>query len=344
VSADERHAEVITYIPIKTDNEKVFMESGSAFLIEWAKASAYERVMEVEAIKELYHDATVNRISQELGIPSSEVKLENIIDRITVEGTRATPVTMPGTQIISAVYPLVPVQWNQTAPYNLSLPTPDSPATQSHVYTGCAVTAACQLLVATKPNLTIDGITMNWDYLAETKTISSSATQAKLNMLGKLHTWVYQTLDASPVYDSYGYHTGTGVLSSKSAWFYGAYLNSSIGYSAYDADNLKSSFDQSRPAFIHGQGHAWIIDGYIIAKKPFSPVSSTNTRMVMKSYDVFWHANLGWGGSQDGYYKLKLDTHVDFESGSYTFNTTALNIYPGLYTKNIAHNVTTYSW
>lgn len=338
VSADERNAEVITFIPQVAPNEELFVKSGSAFLVKWAETSAYERLLEVNKMRKELHDATITKISNELGIDESEVTLDNISDKITVNGTRSTPIQTPSTQIVTMRSPIVETEWSQESPYNLSLPTPNAPSTQSHVYTGCAVTAACQLMTAIKPDLTLDGTVINWDYLTQDPKITASAPQDKLEMLGKLHSWVFDQLEATPRYDIYGYHNATGVSAANQIWFYGNYFNHSEDYSAYDPDALLRSFNAGRPSLIRGQGHAWLVDGYIIAQKTANPKSATNRAVIIQYYDMFWHANLGWGGSANGYYKLKPDAHVEFESGNYRFTTDGLYIYPGLYKKSTSYN------
>lgn len=59
---------------------------------------------------------------------------------------------------------------------------------------------------------------------------------------------------------------------------------------------------------------------------------------IVKNYDMYWHTNLGWNGSYNGYYKLNPDTHVTFESGMYQFTTDELYVYPGLYAKESYFN------
>lgn len=338
ISADERNAEVITFIPQATQDKELFVKSGSAFLVEWAKASAYERLVEAEKTRKELHDVTVAKISKQLGIDESEVTIDNIADKITVIGTRSAPISAPTTQIVSMRSPLVKTEWSQDNPYNRSLPVPNAPSTQAHVYTGCAVTAACQLMTAIKPSLTLSGTSIDWDYLSETPMISASAPQRKLDMLGKLHAWVFNQLDAMPQYDIYGYHNGTGVSANSQVWFYGNYFNHSEDYEAYDPDALLRSLNAGYPSLIRGQGHAWLVDGYIIAQKAVAGSSISNRSVIVQYYDMFWHANLGWGGSANGYYKLKSNTHVDFESGGYSFSTDQLYIYPGLYKNSMSYN------
>lgn len=338
VSADERNAEVITFIPQAAPNEEIFVKSGSAFLVKWAEISAYERLLEVDKIQKELHDATIAKISNQLGIDESEVTIDNISDKIMVNGTRATPVQTPSTQVVSMCSPIVKTEWSQGSPYNLSLPAPYSPSTQSHVYTGCAVTAACQLMTAIKPNLTLNGTIINWDYLTQDTKITTNAPHDKLEMLGKLHSWVFDQLDATPQYDINGYHNGTGVSATSQIWFYGNYFNHSENYSTYNPDALLRSFNAGRPSLIRGQGHAWIVDGYIIANKAIANSAKSTRAVIIQYYDMFWHANLGWGGTANGYYKLKPDAHVVFEASGYTFTTEGLSIYPGLYKKDANYN------
>lgn len=338
VSGDERYPQVISYIPEIDEDENVFFESGAVFLTEWAKASAWDEINKVEQIKVNYRSATIAKISRELGIPELEVTYENIKNYVSVNGniiSRATPIQTPTTQVISGVYPpLVPVKWNQTSPYNRLLPVPTPPATQAHVYTGCAVTAIAQLLTACKPTLTIEGISIDWAYLTETETISTNAPADKLDMLGKLFKWIYNEVDAMPNYNENGEHTGTGVYTSMSSAFLSTYLYSSDMIS-YDPDVLLSSIQQRKPSWISGQNHAFVIDGYLICRKPHDTSFAVQPRAnIVLNYDMYWHVNLGWGGSYNGYYKLNPDTNVDIEAGSHTYSTQYLRIQPNLSKKN----------
>lgn len=338
-SADERNPEVIALISKLPSNNQEAVASGFSFLLEWAEKSSYENLLEVEKYRKKLSEQTIEKICSQLGIDKQDFCLESIKDHIVVEqlGSRTKPIDMPQTQIVSMCNPIVKTEWSQGSPYNLALPVPMKPSVQQHVYTGCAVTAACQLLTAIKPDLTIDGTLMDWNALTETTQVSESASKSKLDMLGKLHKWVYEQLDAQPMYDSNGFHTGTGVSANDQVWFYGHYFNHSEEYGAYDPDALLRSFRNSSPSLIRGQGHAWVLDGYIVCDKETTEtaLASKNTsRVFIKYYDIYWHANLGWGGTANGYYKVNPDTHVNFESGNYVFTTDGLYVYPGLYKKN----------
>lgn len=342
-SADERNPEVLALIPQAAKDEDEFVQSGSAFLIEWAKKSSYEKLSKVEKYRKMLCDKTIKKICKELAIDESDFDIHEVVDKIVIEQntTRSVPIDMPTTQIVSMREPIVKTEWAQGSPYNLLLPAPNPPSTQSHVYTGCAVTAACQLMTAIKPDLTLDGTVIDWDYLTETPAISANAPQDKLNMLGKLHLWVFDQLDAQPIYNSKGYHTGTGVSAASQVWFYGNYFNHTEEYGEYDADALLRSFQSGNPSLIRGQGHAWIVDGYIICQKDTeadlnSMIQAGTKADIVRHYDMYWHANLGWGGSANGYYKLDIDTQVEFEANGYLYTSEDLYIYPGLYKKAVS--------
>lgn len=336
VSADERYPEVIAYAPEASGDEKAFMESGAAFLTEWAKASALDEVLKVEQIQEEYHEATVAKISKELGIPESEVVYANIKDYLSINGepiTRSTAVSGPPTQLVTSKGPFVPVQWNQDSPYNRNLPAPLPTAWQSHVYTGCATTAIAQLFTACRPTLTIEGTLIDWDILTDNPKASIYDSPAKLDMLGKLFKWIYNELGAMPSYDANGNHTGTGVYTYMSDNLMTNYLNGGDLIS-YDPDVLLHSLNAYKPSWINGQNHAFIVDGYIICQKA-SNIAKVETRAdIVKVYDMYWHINLGWGGNYNGYYKLNKDTNVDIEAGSKTYNTQYLKIKANLSKKN----------
>ena len=336
VSADERYPEVIIYTPETSDDDEAFIESGAIFLTEWAKASALDEVLKVEQLQENYHATTVAKISKKLGIAESEVIYENIKDHLSVNGqpvTRATPVSGPPTQLITSKGPFVPVQWNQDSPYNRALPAPLPTAWQSNVYTGCSTTAIAQLLTACRPTLTVEGVQINWDLLTDKPKATIYDSSAKLDMLGKLFKWIYSELQATPIYDSNGQHTGTSVYTYMSDRFMTNYLNGGDLIS-YDPDVLLHSLNDNKPSWISGQNHAFIVDGYIVCKKK-SNLSNIETRAdIVKVYDMYWHINLGWGGSYNGYYKLNQDTNVDIEAGSRTYNTQYLKIKANLSKKN----------
>lgn len=54
------------------------------------------------------------------------------------------------------------------------------------------------------------------------------------------------------------------------------------------------------------QGHAWIIDGFLVGEMPDSNAL------------IYIHNNMGWGGSDDGYYEM--ESTVNIQGGGHDFN------------------------
>ena len=58
--------------------------------------------------------------------------------------------------------------------------------------------------------------------------------------------------------------------------------------------------------------HAWVIDGYAICTK--------TSREILRNNDLYFHANMGWGGPDNGFYKVNADASTDFETTLGTYN------------------------
>lgn len=89
-----------------------------------------------------------------------------------------------------------------------------------------------------------------------------------------------------------------------------------------NATRIITSLDQGFPVFVTGNdtetgnGHLWILDGYLMFKK------DSNARMQIMTSDTYIHANFGWGGFYDGYYlvdsgttNLTFQNQHDYSSG-----------------------------
>lgn len=318
VSADERNAEVITYIPKAAQDEATYVNSGSEFLVEWAKESSYKKLEETEKIRQELRDATVLKISKELGIDQSEVTLDKISDKILVEGLKAKPIDQVATWKVGCK-PIVKTEWSQGAPYNQFLK--DKETGKKVTVAGCAVTAACQLMTAVKPDLTLGGgIKADWGLLTKTPRMEPNETGSKANMVGLLFAWAFEELHATPIFDSKGENTATSVNSFWQNWFYfwkcDFYWNE-LHDGKYDYNYLLKSFQQGYPSLISGQGHAFILDGY--------------GGMSLSPRDLYFHANLGWGGTGNGWYKLDTDGRILFEATpNNSYDTDGLYVWTGL--------------
>lgn len=334
VSGDSRAPIVLAYIP-KVSNQEEFNLSAASELMRMSKESLLLDLMKMKSIRDSLKTITIEKISSSLGIKPTEVTLNVILQNVMLKSdgpnlTRATSTqieNMP-TQILSMVYPMITTNWDQRAPYNSKLMMANvwngSGGTYTNVYAGCAVIAVAQLLAYCEPSMTIGNAPVNWSLLKENSKISNTDSQQKKEMIGSLIAEIYEKTATQPSYNDSGYVTGSG------SYYYNyiPYMNQFVlsgDYQLYNADVVKNSLDRKRPLLIRGEGHAFILDGYIIAKK--------NTRTIVKNYDLYWHANLGWGDLNTGFYRLNLDTNVDFESGSNVYHTENLYIVPDIVKK-----------
>lgn len=322
VSADERNAEVITYIPKAAQDEATYINSGSEFLVEWAKASSYKKLEETEKIRQELRDATVLKISKELGIDQSEVSLDKISDKILVEGLKAKPINQQANWKI-VCKPIVKTEWSQGAPYNQFLKDLDTTKDRKINAAGCAVTAACQLMTAIKPTITINTTKIDWDRLASTPSISTSSWDtSRANMVGIVFKWAFAKLKAEPRFDNNNRNTETVVYTNYQTDFYKYYFNYDLRDQKYIYSALLKSFNNKQPSLIYGQGHAFILDGY--------------GGMSQSPRDLYFHANLGWGGTGNGWYKLNTDGSIKIEAyRNITYDTNKLWVWTGLYKKNV---------
>lgn len=328
-SGDERVPSVLAYIPHVSDEEGL-IESGAKALIDISKESLLIDLLKMKSIRDSLKILTIEKISIALGLEANEITEEVIATKTYIKDgdeilTRAQPIQsgkIP-TQILSYTGPLLETQWNQGSPYNSKLIKGYvyNSTNYTNVPAGCAVIAVAQLFAHCEPSMTISGLNMDWNLLKEKRTISNSDSQAKRDMIAILVSEIYAQTLTGLSYNEAGYIDGSG-----SSWInYVPYMNrflASDAHQIYDADKVYNSLNLLRPILIRGEGHAFIIDGYIICKK--------STRILLQSYDIYWHADLGWGDTNTGYYKINQDTNAHFETGSNTYHTENLYIVPNI--------------
>ena len=44
------------------------------------------------------------------------------------------------------------------------------------------------------------------------------------------------------------------------------------------------------------------------------------SREILRNNDLYFHANMGWGGPDNGFYKVNADASTDFETTLGTYN------------------------
>ena len=321
VSGDERSPALIAYVP--EYDESTLAISGAEIMFEKARASHLSDIVFVESLKDSLRGKTYAKISEMINVPIEKLSYELLKDRIRVRnesGTRASAVTTPPTRIYSFVYPLIKTKWNQTDPYNSTHPDivlDKNTGRMGKPYAGCVEVAIAQVFAYCEvPTFRAQGPAVDWNILKATPQISTTAPLTTRNMVGNLMLEVYQQAGGYYAWDSAGKHSGTPTPESK----FRPYIQRVISTGskqAYNWTTVQNSLTALEPVIIWGANHCWILDGYAVCKKSGSAGTS--------QYDTYVTINYGWGGSNDGYYKLDDSYHTDVNG---TNNTRQQSILP----------------
>lgn len=208
------------------------------------------------------------------------------------------------------IEPITKTKWDQGAPYNNDCPMDGDYHARS--VTGCVATAMAQLMkvhnwplkpVGNSGGIVFTGSTFDWD-----------------DMLDVYEDGKYNAKQSAAVARLMRY-CGAGVNMRYSAYMSGAYdvnvKNALVSYFGYASDIqtywkdytpqsrwndlVYSELAAGRPLYYSGSssrgGHAFVCDGY--------------------SSNEYFHFNWGWGGYQDGYYRLTALNPETGGAGSY---------------------------
>lgn len=207
------------------------------------------------------------------------------------------------------IAPLTKTTWNQDSPYNDQCPLDN---TGRRSVTGCVATAMAQLMkyhewplnpTGSSGGVVFDGTTYDWK-----------------RMLDNYEPNKYTPAEASAV-ATLMRQCGAGVNMMYSSWASGAYdnqvPNALINYFGYNpaikmvwkdytplstwTETVYGELAAGRPVYYSGSsnqgGHAFVCDGY--------------------SENDYFHFNWGWGGYQDGYFRLTALNPSSGGAGSY---------------------------
>ncbi|MBV4387339.1 MULTISPECIES: C10 family peptidase [Bacteroidales] len=352
VSADSRSAGVLAYI--ENGNFEKRNRTGAGLMLKLAEATTIAEINKVERLKAELRGKTLNKIASSLG--KTTITYDEVKDLIEIEGlkgndiiSRSPAYDKPLSQVVGAMPKggfLLNVEWSQNSPYNLLLPKSYHPLfhMETHYPMGCAVTAGIQALTAIKPNMNIDGVTIDWNILTKNPIINYNPDYGggdydAAMMASRLSKHMYEGTGTKPNIDEnfeYGPYDDPNIpcvkSSSTSTSALRDYLNKYVScgtyYDKYAPDPLLNTINANRQtpcvAIMGGThaaneqaekgSHAWVIDGYLICVK--------TSKEILKKNDLYFHANMGWGGPDNGFYKVNADTSTDFETelGNYNAN------------------------
>lgn len=203
----------------------------------------------------------------------------------------------------------VSTQWNQNpSPYYDYLPICSS--TNNHMYAGCSVVAAAQVIAYYEYPTNMDGWAFNWSGMKVVPNAVDIRNPLDRNSVGALMYFIGQHANANYTC------TGTGA----SVYTICNWLRSSYGYQtesfAYSFDRIVPYLNLRNPLMMHGfdtrynpaVGHAWVLDGYVTAAVVCYQAIVNNGNITNLTYlttvygNSYLHVNWGWGGSSDGYF------------------------------------------
>ncbi len=296
VPADDNLRPILAYSSLTLQDKSDMPPAFKMILESYASDVRYARSCKLEMVenKELWSEVTANSFSS--------------FDR---EGE---------------VSPLLTTTWNQDFPYNELCPA-DADGPGGHVYAGCVATAMAQVMKYW--NKPIQGTGSN-SYFAFGYGYQSANFGATTYLWDEMPDAVgFSNIPVATLL----YHCAVGVEMSFAPDGSGSNgmqaQNAFVNYFSYPGatyvqkDNygntawenlLKAQLDNGVPMYYSGSGtdvgHAWNCDGY----------QGTN----------YFHFNLGWGGSYNGYYYLNS---IVAGGNTLTYSQAAItNTIPGNYT------------
>jgi len=336
VVADVRFAKVMAYIPKVDDTD--FSQTGAEDMLALSESSVLFELERYNQIKDSLRNKTLEKIGKELNI--EKVEFDDVKDLLTIQGeitTKAAPIDdiwdYGGPNILpvvqSELLPRTKTKWSQNIPYNRKLPLGRmwnemfEEEYYDNVPAGCSVTAIAQIITVLQPRKSVNGVMMNWSYLTENPTIvepsyfSEGDPQDKRDMVALLFQDIYDKTQTTSEVDDAGYIVGSSTSNDKTLEYLRSVLNVESGIRSWDCNRVLNSLKANKLVWCGGQrlkeggeekrSHAWIIDGYCIA---------TYSIGIRKDWVLdFFHANMGWAGTDDGYYLIR--THYP-DGGTWT--------------------------
>lgn len=324
VSADSRIPKVLAYVPKKA---KEGTETAKDIMLDLSQKAALDYVNRIKNLKDSLREQTLEKVGQELGL-KSVIEFDGVKDYLLVADDlrmKSLPVENPSGVMVQ-VGPFASVQWGQSEPYNIKLPKLPM-FNDMHFPAGCGVVAMATCLSIVTPDMKVNSINVNWAYLKQrpyivglplygnpTETVDP---QDKLDMMGYLIHDIYYGSSTTTAFDKDPYFGSSGTTSANME----SYLKKHINIDTWRSMNLDDqlvSMNARNPIVMSGTtvdksgSHAWVIDGYRLCKK--------RTRELIKIYDIYFHANMGWDGTDDGYYMIASDLSLDFETGANHYN------------------------
>lgn len=219
--------------------------------------------------------------------------------------------------------PYVTVKWNQTYPFNMSMPADaywNNTEYNGKYPVGCGVIAMAQILSCTqKPAAAPAGsASYNWMYMnfvsnylnvsnylpfryTPSGTVFDTYTQQLSEVLN------YLGISFNRIFQSHQCGVSATEIIKALKKFDPAYY-AKANYTSVDVQGILAMLDAQKPVYVvgnneKGEGHAWVVDGYIHAnREETSSTGIPGINMVTTKKYYLYHINWGFSGSHDGYF------------------------------------------
>lgn len=362
VGGDDRYPKVIAYIPrfgMSEENAHLKTTSRSNnsqenLMLGLSKAVYRKKIVQISHAQTKKTE-TLKKIAKGLNISSSDVDSDALNEYISRYGTvetsmendmademtRSSSMDAPGSKVVKSYGKPCGVLWDQWGPYNYMYDEDWvdilGMCSYTHHPAGCAVVAIAQIMAALEPaGMKCCGQKIDWAYLKEKKVVNSGPfgeidEQRKIDMVAALFRDIYNKTKSYPTWgtgqtDKWPSElvecvTQTGTSSSNVYDYFNNLSTVTVvnyntsGLMKWDPEVIRQSLQYSFPVFVGGNGHAFVLDEFLCCIKSL-------TRILIKQYDVYFHANFGWGADDNatGYYLVE-----DTANGTITFETSMGN-------------------
>lgn len=333
VSGDERYPVVMAYYG--AGEEQSGADAASRLLVEAATELLKHNINNIEHLRDSLRPATLARISRKLSIEADKIDLEKIKDRITINGkprSKAVMVTDPSTlgAPVSNLGPYLWTRWSIGMPYNrqMAQSCPNNWLWDNRYAISSVAVATAQILAYYMPGMSMNGVTMDWNYLTENQEIHEDSDYfggwvqdplARRDMVAHLMKGIGNSCGITYTC------TGSSVNFTNVRNFLNSYGIVTGNQTTLNVPLIKTSIENLQPVYVYGQtdanqGHWWVIDGAYI---------TTGNQSYIPGYNFYLHANMGQGKSYAGYYLVGVDQSVTFNA-SFAHFTKNFQVYPNV--------------
>jgi hypothetical protein len=236
--------------------------------------------------------------------------------------------------------PFVPVTWNQGSPYNDDVPK-YCDSRKDEAPAGCVAIAIGQICSANEFPAKINSNSLSWTAI-NAQNNAANLSKTNRNDVADLISYIGEKVGMD-----YGCsESGAGRDDAKNGLRALGFKTS--GVEGFNTDKVISNLNLSKPVYTAGnakketsgmwfwettsykEGHAWVIDGYLVRKRTVKIYLTGNEEPLSTGTDeqTLLHCNFGWGGGSNGYYFAgAFDTNAGPEvrvtsgqSGNFQYN------------------------